>query len=270
MKFTVEREVDSKIPFLDILIHRRDDGSLNFDVYRKPTSTDRYLDYNSYNPISHKMNTIKTLQKRAFTVCSDESNKIAELNLIKNQLINNGYPRKLIEKCETEVTMPSSRRQEETNRIIVPYIKGVSERVGKLLKKYDTSLVFRASNTLRNKLCSLKDKVPDTEKKNIIYKLNCNDCSSVYIGESSRNAGIRVAEHRRDIENRKISNNMFQHNAEYGHNFDLNNVQILASETRTYPRKFMEACYSKFDVDSINRAIDIPSCYLNIVKENTT
>ena len=95
IRFTIEEEFSHKLPFMDIMILRQSDGRLKFDVYRKETTTDRYLDYRSFNPINHKINTIKTLQKRAFNICSDESYKISELDLIRRQLINNGYPRRL-------------------------------------------------------------------------------------------------------------------------------------------------------------------------------
>ena len=36
IKFTIEKEVDNKIPVLDVLIVRDDTGQLSFQVYRKP------------------------------------------------------------------------------------------------------------------------------------------------------------------------------------------------------------------------------------------
>ena len=39
----VEQQEDRKIPFLDMLQRKREDGSLDVSVYRKPTHMDRYL-----------------------------------------------------------------------------------------------------------------------------------------------------------------------------------------------------------------------------------
>lgn len=38
INFTVEKETDGKLPFLDLLISRKDDNTLKFGIYRKPTA----------------------------------------------------------------------------------------------------------------------------------------------------------------------------------------------------------------------------------------
>ena len=50
IQFTCEVEQNGKLPFLDITIIRSDNGELSFDVYRKPTHTNRYLDNSSCHP----------------------------------------------------------------------------------------------------------------------------------------------------------------------------------------------------------------------------
>ena len=43
IKFTMETEINGKLPFLDILVKRRLDGRLNHTVYRKHMHTNRYI-----------------------------------------------------------------------------------------------------------------------------------------------------------------------------------------------------------------------------------
>ena len=64
--------------------------------------------------------------------------------------------RKLVKRTIPEPT----RENHETPRQYVetPYIKGASERVGKLLKKHNIILSNKSTNSLRNQLCNLKDK----------------------------------------------------------------------------------------------------------------
>ena len=51
--FTIEQECNGKISFLDTLVSRSN-GAVSVDVYRKPTHTDRYLDFNSHHDKKHR------------------------------------------------------------------------------------------------------------------------------------------------------------------------------------------------------------------------
>ena len=57
------------LPFLNTLT-KPTLSSIESTVYRKPTHTDRYLDYSSNHPISTKLSVIHTLIHRAKQVCS--------------------------------------------------------------------------------------------------------------------------------------------------------------------------------------------------------
>ena len=51
MKFTMEIENDNQLPFLDTLTQRSKNGELSSSIFRKPTHTDRYLNFRSDNPL---------------------------------------------------------------------------------------------------------------------------------------------------------------------------------------------------------------------------
>ena len=59
------------MPFLDILVTPKEDGSLSTSVFRKPTHTDLYLQWNSHHTISTKYSVAGTLYRRAKTICSE-------------------------------------------------------------------------------------------------------------------------------------------------------------------------------------------------------
>ena len=50
MKFTMEGEKDNCISFLNISITRDHTGTLDVNIYRKPTHSERYLNFKSEHP----------------------------------------------------------------------------------------------------------------------------------------------------------------------------------------------------------------------------
>ena len=68
IKFTVEVEKEGSLPFLDALLQRKDDGNLDVTVYRKPTHTDRYLDFRSHHPSHVKRGLVRCLYDRARSI----------------------------------------------------------------------------------------------------------------------------------------------------------------------------------------------------------
>nr|VZI20948.1 unnamed protein product [Spirometra erinaceieuropaei] len=54
VQFTMEEEVESKLPFLDVLVCRQPDGKLVKSIYRKATNTLQMLSFNSNHSLKHK------------------------------------------------------------------------------------------------------------------------------------------------------------------------------------------------------------------------
>ena len=71
IKFTSEDSWENgSMPSLDTLITPKEDGSLGTTVYRKPTHTDLYLQWDSHHTIPSKYSVIGTLHHRAQAICS--------------------------------------------------------------------------------------------------------------------------------------------------------------------------------------------------------
>ena len=93
IKWTKEVEADGKIAMLDVTIIHNQDGSLDFDVYRKPTHTNQYINFSSHQPLSHKLSTIHALTRRAALIPSTDELKKAETERIKQALALNSFPK---------------------------------------------------------------------------------------------------------------------------------------------------------------------------------
>ena len=65
IKFTVELEKDGTLAFLDTLLRRNDDGSLDVTIYRKPVHTDWYLNIQPRHPSHVKRGLVLCLYDRA-------------------------------------------------------------------------------------------------------------------------------------------------------------------------------------------------------------
>ena len=130
--FTVEKEQDGTLPFMDVLVSRLVDGLMMTTVYRKPTHTDRYLSYNSNHPPHVKRGVIKSLLNRARDI-STQSTLGSEIEHVRIALEANGYPRSLINKEETilKQRLDDSDHGEEEKppaTAVIPYVPVLSER----------------------------------------------------------------------------------------------------------------------------------------------
>ena len=88
-----EPRPNGSMPFLDILITPCEDGSLATTVFRKPTHTDLYMQWDSHHAISSKYSVICILHHRANTICSSP-------NLLKQE---EQYLQRVLTKCKYPV-----------------------------------------------------------------------------------------------------------------------------------------------------------------------
>ena len=95
LKFTIENAVDSKLVFLDVLVHREKQYFYT-SIYRKSTFTGDYIPLHSYTPIKQKINLISCLTYRVIKICSERYLK-SELENLRNIFKDLGYPLDIID-----------------------------------------------------------------------------------------------------------------------------------------------------------------------------
>ena len=99
IQFTVENnKEDGAIPFWDTIVKPEADGKLSTIVYRKPTHTDQYLQWDSHHYLSAKFSVIHTLSHRAQTVCSNPELLHKEKTHLRNALTQCKNPKWALDK----------------------------------------------------------------------------------------------------------------------------------------------------------------------------
>ena len=126
IKLTKTEDSNTELPFLDVLLRRNDDGSIITSVFRKPTNTDRYLNFDSHHPIMHKASVISTLVGRAETICLNTSHIQEEIRHIFQALENNSYPTRGIRFSVRQPWLETADNEGVRATVVLPYIRGVS------------------------------------------------------------------------------------------------------------------------------------------------
>ena len=83
IQFTMEMEDYDSLPLLYTLIKRGDEEMTDLSVYRKPTHTDRYLQYSSHQPHHVKEGMVSGLFHRARAITQRENREREEGHLLQ-------------------------------------------------------------------------------------------------------------------------------------------------------------------------------------------
>ena len=177
IQFTMEKEQDNKLPFLDVLVTSTEQG-FRSSVYRKPTFTGKYLDFNSHHTYTVKKGTVRCLQHRAKTISSDTDAYPEEIISLRHNLHRNNYPERI-----TSAPRNLERRMKDNTRklttVCLPYVKGLAERIQKICSPYDIRPVFTSGSTLWRYLFRVKPPSEFNMTKNCVYSIPCS-CDKIY------------------------------------------------------------------------------------------
>ena len=147
------------LPFLDVIFTRNTNGSLSHSVYRKPTHSDRYLNYRSFHGPAIKSSVCRTLVHRAHSICDDDESIGKELDHIKDVLKNNGFPDK---KILLNAPKPKSKIDNNSTDLVksvyVPYIGPASHRIERILRSNNIKVYHSSNQKIHQILFSHKDK----------------------------------------------------------------------------------------------------------------
>ena len=272
IKFTAENtRADGSIPFMDALVTPKSDGNLQTKVYRKPTHTNQYLQWDSHHAMSNKYSVISSLLHRAKHICSSQELLEEEQKQIQEALSICKYPTWAINRMKTKTTTPrSNKNNNQDNRptcksyITVPYNEGLSETFKNICKRYGIEVHFKSRKTIKDELVAPKDKDHVTKKSGVIHRYRCDrlECDEEYIGETARTFGERFKEHLKAPSHSNIT----------GHSTTLNNFNIVGRKQQNLSRLIKESMYIRVNNPSLNRNIDkyhLPHIWDEVLVNNT-
>ena len=161
------------------LSQKKEDGSLNITVYRKPSHTDHYLDFQSHHPPHVKRDLVKCLYDRARGITSTQDNLQKEEHHLSKVLRWNVY---LIcsaawpPQCEEDAQDSLSDEGISPPLVMLPYTAGVSMDIRWVCRKYGMKVIFRSGLSLRSVLTQVKDPLPMGKQSKVVYRIPCS-CS---------------------------------------------------------------------------------------------
>ena len=231
---------------MDTLNRISEDGTIKISIYCKKTHTDKYIDFNSHHPSSHKAAVVQTLAHRKETLLDDVGAKKTEQDHLVKSLHQNSYPSKFIAKHSTIHVRPTDEESQPKGFATLPYVKGTTERICRILTRKNIKCCVKP--TLRRIL----SQVPLEKKTGLVYSIPCGECEARYIGETSRSLLTRRREHQAAVRLDKVDKSALAiHVSETGHSIALNNTAIVQNESRYHRRKWWEACAIAKDKNSL-------------------
>ena len=98
IKFTIEKQINNSISFLDVFISGINNQNPTLQTYHKSTYTRHLLNLKSFTSFSYRITLIKCLRDRSFKIFNNWNSFHNDIENIKSNLIKNAYLPFLIDK----------------------------------------------------------------------------------------------------------------------------------------------------------------------------
>ena len=131
-----------------------------------------------------------------------------------------------------------------------------SEKLVKLmLKAHGIRVVHKATNTLGSSLFKRNCSTTANSSPQIgVYRIKCQDCDSVYFGETGRVLSKRIGEHRSDLNNMRANSKsaLVTHKRRLRHEPDLGSARIIFPSRSWRKRNIVESALIKHKHNNMN------------------
>ena len=184
IKFTIEKQINHYISFLDVLKSGTNNQNPTLQTYHKSSYTGLLSNFENFTSFLYKISLIKCLIDRSFKICNNWNFSHNDIEHITSNLIENTYPPFLINKVIKKhlgYTYSSNQNQLKAKSDIhyfkLPYIGNLSHYIKNKLSnlcndfyKVGFSIkLFINSFKIKNHF-SYKDPIPNDSKSCLVYK----------------------------------------------------------------------------------------------------
>ena len=84
--------------------------------------------------------------------------------------------------------------------LVFPHVKNLNQKLKRFFNNSEFKLIWKPTNKLNEQITKTgKDKIPISQKQGVVYKVNCKNCDSCYIGQTKRSVETRMKEHESNI-----------------------------------------------------------------------
>ena len=253
IKFTSDAENENSISCLDIKI-TRDNNKFMTSVYRKPTFSGVFTNFDSFIPKSYKYNLLFALLHRAFKLCSNFERFHQEIDKLKTIFENNGYPKSFVDFCikkyldkifiKKEVVLEASKKE---LIYVLPFLGKRSMQLRtRLVNSIESHLRFCKLKVIFQSPCKLnllfryKDSLQKKIRSDITYRYMCSNCKVTSYGKTYRHFFTRAAKQMgisnltgkrlKYVKQSAVSDHLLECNC----SIDFDHFDILASDANRF------------------------------------
>lgn len=277
IQFTMEKEVDNTLAFLDTLVVRMPDGGLRTRWYQKPTSSSILLNFKSHHPMAQKSSVVRGLLYRALKLSHAEYYD-ENLRKVREILDRNNYPRSFVDVCLRRFKAlhmndnGANKIKTQENRFRFPFVKGLSHGISSSFRFTDWRPAFDNVCTIGDIYSRLKDRTPLGQASELVYKIPCS-CGKAYVGQTRQYLSKRLYQHRYSCEekfrNKEDRTALANHHFLTGHNFDFDGVVIVDREGNWFKRNISEMVHIRLS-DAVNLRTDtdrLSKVYMGLIEK---
>ena len=251
---------------LTLIAITTDNNSIITNWYRKNPTSGRYINYLSHHPQSRKIAIIYNLVDKSIKL-SDPQFHQENLHIVKHYLRCNSYPEHIINKYIksrlkaiknnfSPSNLTNKRAVLFKDKIVLPFIKHLTLKINHILHKHNIIPINKTINKFNNIIILGKDRLDKSDTYGIVYKIDCQNCSSTYIGISKRKLKKRTCEHVRAVKNCSNNSALAVHVEKTAHTINFNNIKIIDKETNFFKRSFSEMLNIYFHNNTLNHIDD--------------